>query len=252
MAKGNIFTIRKTYLLQPLIMNQASRFILAVFWAILALHCVLLYYYIPYMAITKLLLVPALLFYLLLKENPGNTVVPRRFFYAGLGFALVGDMLLIIINTTFFLSGMIAFILMMFCYSIFFLRLQPLHRAGIKKMLITVSCYGIAAVAAYHFLAAELGKYKWPVLIYMLIIACMASIAMNLTTSARYGAAAMQRFVPACLVFTLSNTLLALNRFYWHGGNKVYIFVMITYGVAQYLFVTGMAKCYFKKSPDLI
>ncbi|WP_078831595.1 lysoplasmalogenase [Sediminibacterium ginsengisoli] len=233
-------------------MNQASRFILVVFWAILALHCVLLYYYIPYMAITKLLLVPTLLFYLLLKENPENSAVPRRFFYAGLGFALVGDMLLIIVNTTFFLSGMIAFILMMLCYSIFFLRLQPVRRMGIKKILITLCCYGSAAVAAYHFLAAELGKYKWPVFIYMFIIACMAAIAVNLTTSLRYGMAAMQRFVPACLVFTLSNTLLALNRFYWHGGNKVYILVMITYGVAQYLFVTGMAKCYQKKTPDLI
>jgi uncharacterized membrane protein YhhN len=94
--------------------------LLTIYWIVLLVHCTFQFFVLPYRAVTKPMLVPLLLTYLLLKDGNIGKPIGKSIFYIGLFLAFFGDVLLIIINDTFFLAGMIAFMLMNIFYSISF------------------------------------------------------------------------------------------------------------------------------------
>jgi uncharacterized membrane protein YhhN len=107
-----------------------QRRILGIYWLVLLVHCVFLRLGLPYVAVTKPLLVPLLLTHLLLRDNHIGRTPGKFVFYVGLLLALFGDVLLISINNTFFLSGMIIFMIVNICYAFCFLQVAgfKLHR----------------------------------------------------------------------------------------------------------------------------
>jgi uncharacterized membrane protein YhhN len=218
--------------------------ILTIYWIVLLIHCGLQYFVSPYRAITKPMLVPLLLTYILLKDGNIGKPLGKSLFYIGLFLAFFGDVLLIIINDTFLLSGMIAFMLMNIFYSISFLYLNKLRLRKILPFIVSLILLSFIANWIFRFLADEMGDYRMPVMIYQFTICLMIACAINILASERYKKIAFTFLVPGALIFMIENILIAFNWFHWGGDKDIYIAVMFTYGSAQYLMVKGILKAY--------
>jgi uncharacterized membrane protein YhhN len=223
--------------------------VLYLFWMVLLCHCLFQYLKLPYVAVTKPLLVPLLLAYLLSKDEDIGLVAGKFIFYVGMFLALFGDVLLISINDTFFMSGMIAFMLMNIAYSItFFLLEKPQFKRSLP-VAVSAAVLIFIAYKFYHFLSGELARYRLTVLIYTCTVLLMSLAAITAATGKKHGRMALKYFVSGALVFLAENILVGLNRFHWDSNKDVYVLVMVTYGLAQYLFVKGIAKTYLSMPP---
>ncbi len=219
---------------------------LTIYWMVLILHCIFQFYVLPYRAVTKPFLVPLLLLHLMINDTNIGKPHGKSIFYIGLFLAFFGDVLLIVINDTFFLSGMIAFLLMNLVYSTAFFFINKL---SIQKIIPFVLSIGILSYLAYWFngfLGNEMGDYQLPILGYMISLSIMISSSINIITNIDYRPIAINWLIPGTLVFLIENILVALNKFHWGGNKDVYVVIMFTYGLAQYLIVKGIRRVYLQ------
>ena len=218
--------------------------VLVVFWIALTVHCVFQYFQSPYIAATKPLLVPLLLTFLLLRDNNIGRPAGKFVFYVGLFLALFGDILLITVNVTFFLSGMIVFMVMNLCYAFCFYQLSRLRTSTILPFVFTALILAGIGYWLFSFLGDRLGDYRIPIIIYMVTVSVMICLAVNIVVNPVYRSAALQYFIPGSLVFLCENLLVAVNRFYFESNKNLYIPVIISYAFAQFLFAKGIQKAF--------
>jgi len=188
--------------------------------------------------IAKPLLMPVLIlcFYFETKKpgGIGNLILGALFF------SWVGDVALLIDSRygSFFIYGLIAFLLAHICYIAYFYRVRKCNTVnGFKPFasLLILAYMTVFYLTIYPFL----GAMKIPVLIYAVIITLMllTSIhAFNLRTQ-RFGVIS----VAGTLIFAVSDSTLAINRFVLPFEYAPF-FIMLTYGVAQFLIVEGAAR----------
>ncbi|MCW3087429.1 MAG: YhhN family protein [Sediminibacterium sp.] len=224
--------------------GSLNKKVLTVFWIVLLVHCVFLYLELPYVAVTKPMLTPLLLLYLLMNDRFIGRPMGKFIFYIGMFLAFFGDVLLIVITDTFFLSGMIAFMVMNICYSISFLRLNPMGFRFSFAVIFTMAFLAFSGYSICSFLADELGDYRDPIIIYIFTVSAMITTAVNVAGNPVYQSLAVRTFIPGAFIFLVENTLIALNRFHFNSDKNIYVAVMLTYGIAQYLLVRGIAKAY--------
>jgi len=217
---------------------------LAIYWIVLLVHCTFQYFVLPYRAVTKPLLVPLLLLYLLMNDSTIGKPIGKAIFYIGLFLAFFGDVLLILINDTFFLSGMIAFMLMNLFYGISFLYLNRLHARKLLPALLSAIFLFAIGYWLYNFLGDEMGDYKMPIFAYMITLGIMICLSVNVAGNELYKKIALTYLIPGTFVFLIENILVAVNKFHLGNDKNVYIAVMLTYGSAQYLIVKGILKAY--------
>jgi uncharacterized membrane protein YhhN len=188
--------------------------------------------------IAKPLLMPVLLagFYLETRKL-GRT---RDLILGALFFSWVGDVALLIDSRygSFFIYGLIAFLIAHICYIAYFCRARKLNGVnGFKPFssILVLVYMTVFYLTVYPFL----GAMKIPVLVYATIITLMllASIhAFNLRTQI-YGVIS----VAGTLIFAVSDSTLAINRFVMPFEHAPF-FIMLTYGVAQFLITEGAAR----------
>jgi uncharacterized membrane protein YhhN len=215
-------------------MEWIRRYALTVFWVMLFLHCAFHYFHLPFVAISKLLLIPCLLIYLFTRKREDALAGINFFYLVAMVFAFIGDMLLVIINDLLFLPGMVAYMINLVLLSVFFLQLQKINPTQLLKPVLLIAVLAIAG-----FLGTKLKQFQLPVLCYMFLVAITAALALNTTQHPQLSRTGWY-FFAAILVFILSNTILVLNRFHFLYHN-LYIAVMLTYGMAQYLLARGVA-----------
>ena len=220
-------------------MEWIRRNILIVFWVILFIHCLFHVLHLPFVGISKLLLIPSLLVYLFTRRKEEVLVGINFFYLVAILFAFIGDMLLVIINDLLFLPGMISYIVNLFFLCIFFLQLQKIYLRQVMRPLLVVLVLSVIGYFVYGFLGEKLKQFQLPVLIYMVFVAITAALAMNTTQHPQLHKTGWYFFI-GILVFILSNTILVLNRFHFLYHN-LYVAVMLTYGSAQYLLARGVA-----------
>jgi uncharacterized membrane protein YhhN len=219
---------------------------LTVYWVVLLLSAVALYYNPKYTAFTEPLLVPLLMLYLFLKDSNIGKPYGKLLFFIGLFLAFLGDVLQVVItNEIFFISSLVAFMLMNACYSVCFFSM---FREGYRKPWPFIgSCILLAFCAVYFvdFIGDDnLGDFKIPLIIYIVTLCVMISLAVNIVGSKVYRSIALRWLIPGAIIFLIQNMILALNLFYFGGHNKWYVFSIIPYGIAQYLIAKGMYKVY--------
>ncbi|MES2003361.1 MAG: lysoplasmalogenase [Bacteroidota bacterium] len=217
---------------------------LAIFWIVLLIHCLFQHFQLPYVAVTKPMLVPLLFVFILMRDQNISSPRGKFFFYIGLILAFFGDVLLIFINDTFFLSGMIAFMLMNLLYGTAFLHMNKLSIRSIVPVGITVAFLAFIGNAFYQFLGDDMGDYKIPILAYMFTISIMITLAVNVAGNNKYRKATVSYLIPGVLVFLIENVLVAANKFHFGHDKDIFVAVMLTYGLAQYLMVKGIVKAY--------
>jgi uncharacterized membrane protein YhhN len=220
-------------------MDFVRKNILYVFWVLLLLHCAFHFFHLPFVAISKLLLIPSLMIYLFTRRKEEALAGLNIFYLIAMLFGFIGDMLLVIINDLLFLPGMIAYMINLIFISVFFWQLQQFSFRQMIRPLLVITLLSIAGYLVFSFLGDRLRQFQIPVLCYMFFVTIAAALSINTTYHPQLKKTGWLFFAGA-IVFVISNTILVINRFYllWH---NLYIAVMLTYGIAQYLFARGVA-----------
>ncbi|MBT2561618.1 lysoplasmalogenase [Pedobacter sp. ISL-68] len=186
---------------------------------------------------SKPLIVVVLLAWLYLSTNLKGRFHKRVF--TGLIFALAGDVFLMLQTNrpSFFIYGLIAFLL---CH-IFYIRAFTLdHKSNPNYknpyFLWAVGGFAIFCSGLFFYLQPKLGAMQFPVLMYAIILTIMAIMAVN-----RYGRVNIFSFkliLYGALFFLLSDSALAVNKFA-QPIPQAGALIMATYMIAQYLMVYG-------------
>jgi uncharacterized membrane protein YhhN len=186
----------------------------------------------------KPLLIPALILYLAISKTftPGKNLL-----LAGLIFSWLGDLFLLFENSNslFFIFGLIAFLATHIFYIVYFLKIKsPAASFLYKKPLVILLVLGYGATLLF-FLYPHLNDLKLPVTVYATVICLM--LLCSLHVYLKVNAPANLLYIFGALLFVLSDSLLALNKFY-RPFKSAGMGIMLTYCAAQYFIVKGFIK----------
>lgn len=157
----------------------------------------------------------------------------RNYIFAAIIFSWSGDVFLLF--PQFFLPGLVSFLIAHLMYIGFFLWMKPRPRIGIIEKMAMAVALGYAAVVL-SLLYPKAGEMRIPVIAYTAVITSMFILSVRAFGFGApwYG----MRAILGAFFFVVSDTVLAFQLFYAdfsHSG----IVVMATYGVAQWLLVSG-------------
>ncbi len=239
-------------------MKPLQRILFILFWLVLIADCFFVYYGTnDYRFYSKLLLVPLLLISVLYSTNKTRHPRSKLIILFILLFSWIGDVVLLTGNTDFsFVEGLLAFLIAHILYSVFFLRLVPFKKEGLLVIIMS-SIFIIAYLYVFMFLLWEkIMELQIPVTVYALAICFMLLTAINTYNSGRIRKLGVQNFIPGAILFVVSDTLLAGNKFAYEILNKKFdginlyldIAVMFTYGAAQFFLVFGAVRYLRNKS----
>lgn len=187
----------------------------------------------------KPLLLPVLI--VLLATAIAAIAGKRIIMLAALFFSWVGDIFLLAEdkNPLFFIFGLASFLTTHILYIIYFLSIRNNQISLLKKqplLIAVVLAYGIALV---WLLFPTLADLKIPVMVYAAVICTMLLCSLHIYLKANKPANMF--FVLGALLFVLSDSLLAINKFYQPFAFAG-VCIMLTYCAAQYFIVTGFVK----------
>ena len=187
--------------------------------------------------ISKTLIMPALYGWFVVAAGRSKEGL-SKWIFAALFFSWAGDILLMFQANSpdFFLFGLAAFLAAHIFYIIFFHQLRT--REGIKGkffLLIPVIVYYAGLII---WLSPYLGDMTLPVRIYGLVISFMLILALHM--SFIKNKAAGKQMLTGAILFVISDSVLAINKFYLPFENAG-ILIMLTYGLAQLFIVKGAA-----------
>jgi uncharacterized membrane protein YhhN len=162
----------------------------------------------------------------------------KKLIAGALFFSWAGDILLMFEPkiSTLFIFGLIAFLAAHLFYIFFFAAIMTNENVRLKRnLLIPVLIYYAALIL---FLYPHLEKMRWPVKGYGLAISSMFLLALHLLFIKNKPAG--QLMMAGALLFVLSDSVLALNKFY-QPFEFAGIIIMLTYGLAQLFIIAGSA-----------
>ena len=227
-------------------MKPASLFLIIFFWAALIFDCALIISGAEeYRYFTKLLLMP-LLFGLMVSEiDATEKWWSVRIMSLALVFSLIGDALLINPDATVaqFMLGIAAFWIVQVCYIFFFYRKRPFRKKDAGFLFFATLAILAYLIFLHYLMWAKLDKahLQIPVIIYSLTIGFMLICAFNINNSRSLNNIGVLYFIPGAILFVISDSLIALNKFYFVKPMSG-VAIMATYGIAQFLIVTGAIK----------
>lgn len=162
----------------------------------------------------------------------------RLFFLTALLFSWAGDVLLMFesLGADFFIAGVAAFMLAQLMFTFSLRNFLVLQRQSVNYLLL-IPVLGFYSILMYY-LYPRLGTFKIPVIIYAGVISTMLFFALQFV-SLRHPA--RQMILAGAVMFVLSDSLLAMNKFYAR-FNFAEIYVMLTYGLAQWALTAGFIR----------
>ena len=231
-------------------MKPISIFFAVLFWTAVIFDCVLLSSHnVQYRYASKLILMP-LLFGIMVSEIERTTKWwSVRIISVALLLSVIGDALLVNPeNLTIFMLGILAFWIVQICYIIFFYRTLPFRKKD-ATFLFFAAIVILAYVLLMQFLMWDklYDKHLYiPIIIYSATIGFMLLTAANLSRSHRMRETAVMFFIPGAVLFIISDSLIALNEFYFSKPTSG-VYIMLTYALAQFLIILGAIKVINKK-----
>lgn len=216
-----------------------KRIAIILYFAILAADLAGVYFDSVTRWMTKPLLMSVLLIYYLLNSKGKQ---PLMMF--ALSTALLGDMFLQVPLEGLFVIGMLAFAITHLCYIGLF-RKQSTESLSTLQ-LIGIGLLGLAGVGAIFQLIPLVGELQIPLGVYIAILIVMSAFAILRKQSLNgYG-----MVVTGAILFLISDYLIGYNRFV-SNIDLAGIYIMLTYGVAQFLIVHGYMQSETTISPLL-
>ena len=164
-----------------------------------------------------------------------------KWIIAALIFSWMGDILLLFesADAQFFIFGLAAFLMAHIYYIVFFHRIRMAENIKSNPWLLVIVVLYYAALM--HWLSPYLYDMKWPVRVYGIVISFMFMLAMHMSWLRQ--SIAGRWMVMGALLFVISDSVLAINKFY-QSFSFAGIIIITTYAVAQFCIVKG-AVLYF-------
>lgn len=213
-----------------------------IFWIILLAHCACLYLHKNnYANYSKVLLVPILAFHVFLNAKQNQYRTFKMLFFIAFISAWLGDIFLIFNGNIYFMLGMLCFTITHIANILFFNKLRPLRVAKSQEAFLAALAMLFIIAQMHNFLKPYTGNLKYPMLGYMIIISTVVVFASNLLGGSGRKTNALHYFLPASVLFILSDAVLAVNIFYIK-EDFLSIVVMLSYGYAQSLYAEGYLK----------
>jgi len=186
--------------------------------------------------ISKPLIVGSLIVYFF-KHNKHLNTHTKKFTSLALIMSLIGDILLLFVYKSeyFFIAGLLAFLTAHIMYCLVFLK----HRNPTTKPYRFIIILLAYALGLFSVLKSGLGDLLVPVIVYMCVILLMAVSAF--LRRGKVNALSFNLVFIGALVFMLSDSLLAVNKFY-EPLVLADFSIMFTYALAQLLIVFGLLK----------
>jgi uncharacterized membrane protein YhhN len=197
--------------------------------------------------LSKPLIMPclAILFYFVTRTK--EAVLGKKLFdkliLAGFFFSWLGDIALMFdgLSPHFFLLGLANFLIAHICYIFAFYdsvknSTTPSLLSRKPYFFLPLLMYG---VGLFYFLFPNLQQFVIPVFVYALVITLMAIFALNRKN--RVGEGSFKLVFYGSLLFVLSDSLIALNKFLLQIPMSG-LWVMLTYMFAQYLIMKGSSR----------
>ncbi|MEO7047786.1 MAG: lysoplasmalogenase [Ferruginibacter sp.] len=193
-------------------------------------------YQIPFIA--KPLLLPVLMATLFSSSNNSNR---RWLIMTGLLFSFAGDVFLLFeeSNSLFFIFGLASFLITHIFYILFFLSPKKTGRSLLIQKPFLILLVMIYSGALLFLLIPKLGALTVPVVLYAVILSVMFLCSLHVYN--KISTAAGRLFITGAGFFVVSDSLLAINKFYT-ALPAAGFFIMITYCLAQYFIVKGFIK----------
>jgi uncharacterized membrane protein YhhN len=213
--------------------------LLVIFLLVLLMHCLSIQVEMTQLRnTTKIILVPLLMIHLLINQS---LRVLGYLPLIALLFSWIGDILLLGDDPSFFLSGMIAFVMTHVCYSFTFLKIKQVTPKDRSYFVFPLLGLLLFSLFVFFYLKDDLGSYLLPILLYMIFISLMASLAIHTRANVKIQTLSLYTFIPGALLFVLSDALLAVNMFKMQ-HIVIEVLVMLTYGLAQFFITRGFQK----------
>ncbi len=151
-------------------------------------------------------------------------------------FSWMGDVLLMFESkhSLFFILGLSAFLLAHLFYIFFFHQVRIQRSIGGKVFLLIPTA--IFYFVLMNVLEPYLGALKLPVRIYGVVICVMLVLALHMLYLKDKQAGKL--FATGALLFVVSDTLLAINKFYI-SFSFAGLSIILTYGLAQFFIIKG-------------
>lgn len=188
----------------------------------------------------RLITKPILMLVLLVALYGLRKEIDRSYFWIWAGalfFSWLGDIFLMG-SETFFIPGLIGFLIAHLFYISLFLRWKPRERLSVRAFIWTITLTAVFFLYFYKIILSETGGLFGAVLIYAIVILSMWLLAAY--RSLREGRYHVLILVGAGL-FVLSDSLLGYGKFS-DPAASLGVWVMFTYGLAQYFLFGGIYK----------
>ena len=184
----------------------------------------------------KPLLLPLLMIAVLVYTKAST---PRSIILTGLFFSFAGDTLLLFEekNALFFIGGLICFLITHLLYCWYFLKAAAKAVSYLKNKPLVILTVLVYTTGLLFLLFPSLGDLKIPVLLYATVLSLMLLCSIHAINHFKIA----WHFVTGALFFVISDSLLAINKFYAPFSYAGF-FIMLTYCLAQFLIVKGYIK----------
>ncbi|MBN8838266.1 MAG: lysoplasmalogenase [Sphingobacteriia bacterium] len=216
---------------------------LLIFWCILLLDC---YFIISgndsSRWVSKGLLIPILGSYVFLNAKKNFHQTTKLFVFFSLLCAWLGDLLLLKEGEFYFMAGMGFFMCFHLLIAITFFRFQKLKLAKCQNAVIATGVYVFLCYRLFKFLHDGIVDYKAALIVYAACMGLMVIAVFNQLESGIRKLNAVNFFIPAAILFVISDATLALQKFKFFNENYLSIIVMLAYGYSMSLFSDGFSK----------
>lgn len=228
-------------------MSERISFRWIVFFIFVAADIICLNEYPSIRIFTKPFLIPALTFAYYHDARPLSG--PSRLFIAALACSWLGDVLLMLDaqDPRFFMAGLLAFLSAHLLYIWYFKGISSTKKSFLKSRPVMLLAVVVFVFELIYILWPGLGSMKIPVIIYASVLGTMLAFA--LWQYGKIDQRAALLFISGAMLFVLSDSLLAINRFRI-GFTGAGTWVMLTYCLAQFLLARGSIRHLQQKPPE--
>jgi len=233
-------------------MKLTVALLFVLFWIILASDCFfILNSENDYRYYTKPLLMAVLYIIVALETADTSHKRSKLIISFAILFSLGGDLLLLYDNDkSYFTLGLLCFLVVHILYSIFFFRMK---RFSLKRVGVVIAGAVLITVYLYFLLNSIWARivdegFDTQIIAYSAVTAIMFLAALNTVNGKRAKKVGWQNFVPGAVLFIISDSLLGIAKFYSFVNPPKELIpvlnsaVMLTYGAAQILIITGATK----------
>lgn len=231
-------------------MKLIKEYGLLIFWGVLIPDCLFSIFHLgEYRIYTKPALLPILALYLYINTKRSKHRRSKTWIYSSLAIAWVADIILLANdlkpknNDTLLFVGMGLLLLAYIIYARMYRKMLKINIKDCQEAFLSSALMLILCAVFYKFLKImQIGNFKYPVILGMLIMTLVLAHAVNVYKDKIRKNMAIKFFIPGTLTLVISFAVTLAYRFMLEDADFLPGVIVLTYGFGQMLVVRGFTK----------